>query len=71
MGNTGFFSFSGSNSKLAINEPKFIRKLISVAVAAKRNEGDLVPSIITKKCCELYENLDKVCIFYSRFFYIT
>ncbi|PKK64295.1 MCD-domain-containing protein [Rhizophagus irregularis] len=55
----GFFSFSGPNSKLAISEPRFIRKLISVSVSEKRNEGDLVPTLMTKKCCELYENLDK------------
>ncbi|RIA90525.1 malonyl-CoA decarboxylase-domain-containing protein [Glomus cerebriforme] len=55
----GFFSFSGPNSKLAISEPKFINKLISASVAEKRNEGDLVPTIMAKKCCELYENLDK------------
>ncbi|GES91235.1 malonyl-CoA decarboxylase, mitochondrial [Rhizophagus clarus] len=55
----GFFSFGGPNSKLAINEPRFIRKLISVSVSEKRNEGDLVPTLMTKKCCELYENLDK------------
>ncbi|GBC46250.1 malonyl-CoA decarboxylase, mitochondrial [Rhizophagus irregularis DAOM 181602=DAOM 197198] len=55
----GFFSFGGPNSKLAISEPRFIRKLISVSVSEKRNEGDLVPTLMTKKCCELYENLDK------------
>ncbi|CAI2189689.1 10058_t:CDS:10, partial [Funneliformis geosporum] len=53
-----FFSFSGPKSKLAIKDANFIRKLISAAITMKRHGGDLVPSLIAKRCCELYETLD-------------
>ncbi|CAG8520834.1 7410_t:CDS:10 [Funneliformis mosseae] len=61
-----FFSFSGPNSRLTIKDANFIRKLISAAITMKRG-GDLVPSLIAKRCCELYETLvneDKIKFMY-------
>ncbi|CAG8540852.1 11427_t:CDS:10 [Ambispora gerdemannii] len=55
----GFFHFGGPDSLSTIRDPNFIRKLISGAISKKRTEGDLLPSIFTKRCCELYERLDK------------
>ncbi|CAG8440486.1 5085_t:CDS:10 [Ambispora leptoticha] len=55
----GFFHFDGPDSLSTMRDPKFIRKLISGAISQKRTEGDLLPSIFAKRCCELYEKLDK------------
>ncbi|KAG9289566.1 hypothetical protein G9A89_002339 [Geosiphon pyriformis] len=55
----GLFSFESATSRFTLKDPKFMHKLISGAIARKRTEEDLLPSILAKKTCEMYEHLDK------------
>ncbi|CAG8481682.1 3821_t:CDS:10 [Cetraspora pellucida] len=55
----GLVSFNKQNSKLAIENTEFMKKLISGAVAERKTSGDMFPRKIIKKCCELYNNLDE------------
>ncbi|CAG8819606.1 15812_t:CDS:2, partial [Gigaspora rosea] len=55
----GLVSFNKRNSKLAIENSEFMKKLISGAVSERKTNGDMFPRKIIKKCCELYKNLDK------------
>ncbi|CAG8738536.1 34163_t:CDS:10 [Gigaspora margarita] len=57
--NPGLVSFNKRNSKLAIENSEFMKKLISGAVSERKANGDMFPRKIIKKCCELYKNLDK------------
>lgn len=59
----GFFSFSSTTSKLAIRDTAFMQKLLSTVISedtASPVKGDLMPSVVVKSCCELYEGLDQV-----------
>ncbi|CAM0139794.1 unnamed protein product [Umbelopsis sp. WA50703] len=58
----GFFSFSSTTSKLAIRDTAFMQKLLSTVISednASPVKGDLMPSVVVKSCCELYERLDQ------------
>ncbi|KAI9285209.1 malonyl-CoA decarboxylase-domain-containing protein [Umbelopsis sp. AD052] len=58
----GFFSFSSTTSKLAIRDTAFMQKLLSTVISedtASPVKGDLMPSVVVKSCCELYEGLDQ------------
>lgn len=60
----GFFSFSSTTSKLAIRDTAFMQKLLSTVISEDTSspvKGDLMPSVVVKSCCELYEGLDQVC----------
>ncbi|KAL1922127.1 uncharacterized protein VTP21DRAFT_10769 [Calcarisporiella thermophila] len=54
----GFFRFSSDRSQSAIKDTAFMHKLLSSAIASQRGQGDLLPSVITRSCCELYESLN-------------
>ena len=42
------------------NNEKGVRKLVAGVVKAKREDGDIWPSLLTRQLCEFYENQDLV-----------
>ncbi|KAG0228039.1 hypothetical protein BGW42_002457 [Actinomortierella wolfii] len=55
----GFSTFDKERSSLAIKDPEFMRKLLTTAISDYPGQGDIVPSVITKSCCDLFSSLDK------------
>ncbi|KAJ1343011.1 hypothetical protein BSLG_002436 [Batrachochytrium salamandrivorans] len=49
----------GTASSHGQHEDKAIRKLVLGVVKAKREQGDIWPSLLTRQCCEFYESLDR------------
>ncbi|KAJ1345235.1 hypothetical protein BSLG_000749 [Batrachochytrium salamandrivorans] len=49
----------GAASSHGQHEDKAIRKLVLGVVKAKREQGDIWPSLLTRQCCEFYESLDR------------
>nr|KAJ3420334.1 hypothetical protein HK105_005799 [Polyrhizophydium stewartii] len=42
----------------ATPDDKTVRRLITGVIKAKREHGDIWPSLMTRQCCEFYESLD-------------
>ncbi|KAF9969558.1 hypothetical protein BGZ73_008047 [Actinomortierella ambigua] len=55
----GFSTFNKERSSMAIKDPEFMRKLLTTAISNHPGQGDLVPSVIAKCCCDLFSSLDK------------
>ncbi|KAG0270623.1 hypothetical protein DFQ27_002614 [Actinomortierella ambigua] len=55
----GFSTFDKERSSMAIKDPEFMRKLLTTAISNHPGQGDLVPSVIAKCCCDLFCSLDK------------
>ncbi|KAL0090386.1 malonyl-CoA decarboxylase-domain-containing protein [Phycomyces blakesleeanus] len=59
----GFFSFSVNGSKHTVPDATLMRTLLHKATTrgqeTQRGTGDLLPSVVTAKCCEAYGRLDQ------------
>ncbi|KAI9012129.1 malonyl-CoA decarboxylase-domain-containing protein [Phycomyces nitens] len=58
-----FFSFSVNGSKHTVPDTTLMRTLLHKATSrgqdTQRGTGDLLPSVVTAKCCEAYQRLDQ------------
>ncbi|KAJ1974550.1 hypothetical protein H4R35_003555 [Dimargaris xerosporica] len=48
-----------SYQQVPLHDPNIIREILNKTMRATHPQGDLVATVITKSCCELYETLDE------------
>ncbi|KAK9765398.1 hypothetical protein K7432_006312 [Basidiobolus ranarum] len=56
----GLFSLGESETQRVVPSEQYILEHLRSVINLGQTHGDLVPSVITKKCCELYESLDEI-----------
>ncbi|KAJ1980095.1 hypothetical protein H4R34_002583 [Dimargaris verticillata] len=54
-----FFSYTQLKEQVPLHDPNIIREILDKTMRATHPQGDLVATVITKSCCELYETLDE------------
>lgn len=56
----GFSTFDKEKSSRAvIQDPEFMRKLLLAVITDRPGQGDIVPSVIAKSCCDFFSSLDQ------------
>ncbi|KAK9701562.1 hypothetical protein K7432_011655 [Basidiobolus ranarum] len=55
----GLFLLGESETHRVAHSNQYILNHLRSVINLEQAHGDLIPSIVTKKCCELYESLDK------------
>ncbi|KAF9420482.1 hypothetical protein BGZ94_009101 [Podila epigama] len=55
----GFSTFDKEKSKHVVHDPEFMRKLLLAVITDRPGQGDILPSVIAKSCCDFFVSLDK------------
>ncbi|KAG0344199.1 hypothetical protein BG004_004648 [Podila humilis] len=55
----GFSTFDKEKSKHVVGDPVFMRKLLLAVITDRPGQGDILPSVIAKSCCDFFTSLDK------------
>ncbi|GJJ77036.1 malonyl-CoA decarboxylase [Entomortierella parvispora] len=56
----GFSTFDKEKSSRAVvKDPEFMRKLLLAVITDRPGQGDILPSVIAKSCCDFFSSLDQ------------
>ncbi|KAG0197721.1 hypothetical protein BGX28_008779 [Mortierella sp. GBA30] len=55
----GFSTFDKEKSKQVVRDPEFMRKLLLAVITDRPGQGDILPSVIAKSCCDFFTSLDR------------
>jgi hypothetical protein len=55
----GFSTFDKERTRRAADrDPEFVRKLLLAVITDRPGQGDILPSVIAKSCCDFFSSLD-------------